>query len=141
MGRNRLIQNSRLISSREEMLSFAKELLPSLSKGTILALSGPLGAGKTTFVQGLAKALQIEEEVQSPTFSLMQTYPKLTHFDLYRLKTAEDFLSLGFDEYLDQDQICAIEWPEKIASFLPKTAIWLSFEYQGEKRIVSQRLK
>lgn len=134
MGRIRLAR-SYLLKEKQETKAFgafvAKELLPS----AVLALYGDLGAGKTTFVQGLAEALGIVEPVQSPTFILLNVYEKLAHFDLYRLKNGSDFMSLGFCEYFEEPLICAIEWPEKIVSFLPQNTIHIHFEYKDGGRI------
>lgn len=108
-------------------------LLPS---NAILALRGDLGAGKTTFVQGLALGLGIQEPVQSPTFVLFNNYNDLLfHFDLYRLKSADDFLNLGFDDYFYKG-ICAIEWPERIASLLPPKTVFIDFIHENRERVV-----
>jgi len=131
MGRERL-------SSAEEMFAFGKEFALSLAPNAILTLSGNLGSGKTTFVQGLAAGLQIEEPVASPTFVYLNIYQgtlPLFHFDLYRLKTKEDFFALGFQEYLSAGGICAIEWPEKID--FPPGARHLCFTHESRGRVVS----
>ena len=129
MGRNRVV----FLSSPEEMIAYGKQLAATLPPGSILALSGDLGAGKTTFVQGLALGLQIDQPVQSPTFIYFNQYEgekPLFHFDLYRMKGPQDFLGMGFDEYFEAEGICAIEWPERIASLLPKRAMRISFSHQ-----------
>ncbi|MEI6278952.1 MAG: tRNA (adenosine(37)-N6)-threonylcarbamoyltransferase complex ATPase subunit type 1 TsaE [Verrucomicrobiae bacterium] len=89
-----------------------------------LSLEGPLGAGKTCFVQGLAEGLGLDaSEVSSPTFPLVHEYPggrhPLVHFDLYRLEQEEELVPLGFDEYLQAPGICAIEWGGKFPRLLP----------------------
>ena len=104
---------------------------------TILALQGDLGAGKTTFVQGLAKELGIREVLQSPTFTFCQIYEgscELVHFDLYRLNKESDFLLLGFEEQFDSKGIVVIEWPERIATLIPKTALLVTLAHSGEGR-------
>ncbi|MBX7067185.1 MAG: tRNA (adenosine(37)-N6)-threonylcarbamoyltransferase complex ATPase subunit type 1 TsaE [Parachlamydiales bacterium] len=116
------------LKSAEETLAFGAFIAKHIEKNTILALTGNLGAGKTTFVQGLAQGLGILEPIQSPTFILLNVYEGLAHFDLYRLKNAEDFRSLGFEEYFDQ-MICAIEWPDRIQELLPSKTIHIHFEY------------
>lgn len=111
-----------------------------LPSSTVLALSGELGAGKTTFVQGLALGLGILETVQSPTFVILNIYQaRLFHFDLYRLKKASDFIDLGLEEYFQKGGICAIEWPDLIVKFLPSTTISIDFAYDGTKRIAEMR--
>lgn len=133
MGRIRL-------TSTEDTISFGRKMASLIPPNAILALSGDLGAGKTTFVQGLALGLGIQEPVQSPTFVLLNNYNDLLfHFDLYRLKTADDFLNLGFDEYF-QKGICAIEWPERIASLLPPKTISIHFSHENQERTVEVTL-
>lgn len=96
------------------------ELLPA---GAVVALNGPLGAGKTRLVQGLAEACGVERrDVVSPTFSLIQEYRgrrNVFHFDVYRLKDDDEFLALGPDEYFAGPGICVIEWAEKVRDCLP----------------------
>ncbi len=133
MGRERVT----LISSREEMIAWGKEFASSLEPNTILALSGHLGSGKTTFVQGLALGLGINEPIQSPTFVYLNQYQgrlSLYHFDLYRMKDEADFLGLGFEECLEADGVSAIEWPERIPLLLPHWTMRLFFSHQGTQR-------
>jgi tRNA threonylcarbamoyladenosine biosynthesis protein TsaE len=129
MGRDRIIP----LSSAEDTVLAGRIIGSALTPHTVLALSGDLGAGKTTFVQGLALGLGHDALIQSPTFIYLNVYEgtilPLFHFDLYRMKTASDFLGLGFDEYFDKGGVCAIEWPEKIASLLPKSTLYLSFAH------------
>lgn len=134
MGRDRIV------SSSEEMIELGKQIGSSLPPGSILALSGDLGAGKTTFVQGLAIGLGIQDPVQSPTFVYLNHYEgnlPLFHFDLYRLKGEEDFLGMGFEEYFVSSGICAIEWPERIPSLLPSNTVRLTFSHVKEGRRVN----
>lgn len=123
-----------LLKSEEDTILLGQQVAQTLPSGAILALSGDLGAGKTTFVQGLARGLEIKDPIQSPTFSILNIYPGLYHFDLYRLKNSADFLGLGFDEYFEKDGVCAIEWPERIPSLLPPHTISIHFSYSGEQR-------
>ncbi len=132
MGRIGLIVS---LSSAEQTLAFGQEMAALLSPNAILALSGDLGAGQTTFVQGLALGLGIHEPVQSPTFVLLNDYGRLYHFDLYRLKRGADFTTLGFEEYFQKGGICAIEWPERIQELLPPDTIHIHFSYKEEGRL------
>jgi tRNA threonylcarbamoyladenosine biosynthesis protein TsaE len=120
----------------------ASELAGSLKPGDILALSGPLGAGKTTFVQALARALGIKRIPQSPTFSLMRSYElpravhgikRLLHVDAYRIEQASDLLALDLDEELSGGEtVLVIEWPEKVKKWLStKSAIRLTIVNYG----------
>jgi tRNA threonylcarbamoyladenosine biosynthesis protein TsaE len=87
-------------------------------RGFVIALSGDLGAGKTQFVRGVARGLEIPSRVHSPTFTLVNEYGggrlKLFHLDLYRLETAEQILSAGVEEFLSPDGVAVIEWAERI---------------------------
>lgn len=134
MGRIGLKSCYPLVSA-EETFAFGKMAADLLPKGAILALSGNLGAGKTTFVQGLAEGLGILEPIQSPTFVLLNVYEGLAHFDLYRLNTVSDFTGLGFDEYFESGRICAIEWPDRIQTILPPSTLYINFVYEKEGRI------
>jgi tRNA threonylcarbamoyladenosine biosynthesis protein TsaE len=108
--------------------------------GRVIALSGDLGAGKTTFVQGFAQALGIDKRITSPTFILMRQYPitpngMLYHMDAYRIDAnpKEEVENLGLREIWDeQGNILLIEWAEKIKEYLPKDTIWIHFEYVDE---------
>lgn len=135
MGRIGLTKGNYYLQSADETFFFGKQMGLSLPKDAVLALTGNLGAGKTTFVQGLASGLGIKDRVQSPTFILLNLYEGLAHFDLYRLKSAADFTSLGFDEYLSSNCMCAIEWPERIENLLPLETIRIHFDYEKEGRV------
>ena len=136
MGRIGLNVN---LTSPDETLAFGRKMATQLPPGTILALSGDLGAGKTTFVQGLAQGLGIVGPVQSPTFVLLNIYEGLYHFDLYRLKNSTDFTKLGFEEYFHKGGICAIEWPDRIAGILPPETVYIDFSYEKNGRAAAVR--
>ena len=107
---------------------FADELQP----GDILALKGPLGSGKTCFVQGIARGLGVTERyITSPTFVLIREYQgrlPLYHIDLYRLGSGLEIGMLGLDEYLNGDGVTAIEWPEKMEDGLPERTVKISID-------------
>lgn len=110
---------------------FGKEL----KAGDIVAFTGTLATGKTYFTKGIALALLIEEEVTSPTFTIVSEYYgslPLYHFDLYRLTSYEDFADMGGEEYLYGDGVCVIEWSEKILNDLPKNTIFVDIQIKGE---------
>ena len=118
-----------------EMESLAVSLTKKISAGTTIALSGDLGAGKTTFSQMLCKALGIKQPISSPTFTYLNIYEdKVAHFDLYRLENKEAFFALGFEEYLDSDFITLIEWPEIVEDVLPENTLHLKFTHFEDKR-------
>ena len=112
--------------SAEESEALGQKIGRFLQKGDILAMRGPLAAGKTTLTKGIARSLGIRDEITSPTFCLISEYAgkmPLYHMDVYRLDGAEDFINLGTDDMLYGDGVCVIEWSEKIMSELPDTAI------------------
>lgn len=110
--------------SAEETQALAARLAAEMPPGTVLCLHGDLGAGKTCFVQGLAKALGVRRPVGSPTFTLINEYrgkTRLAHIDLYRIRGAGDAFGLGLEDYLFHfDGIVAIEWAERVAELLPE---------------------
>lgn len=111
-------------SSREDTMRLGSELVEQYPQGGVFCLEGDLGAGKTTFVKGVAQALGIDPRtVTSPTYSYLNIYNRLHHFDLYRLTSASDFQHMGLEEYLYVPGFIFIEWSERIDSLLPKTAV------------------
>lgn len=97
----------------EETQSIAAKIAATLKGGEVILLNGDLGAGKTTFTKGLAKALGIEETVTSPTFTFMKEYTgrlSLYHFDMYRVEDEDELYELGLNDYLNMNGVCVIEW-------------------------------
>ncbi len=108
--------------SPEETWELAAELAAELGPGTVIALHGDLGAGKTCFIQGYAAALGIDEPITSPTYTIIGEYEgrlPLHHIDLYRLSGPEEAIGLGLEEYFDANGITAIEWAERAEGLLP----------------------
>lgn len=121
------------------LAAIAANLAPALRPGDIIALSGDLGAGKTTFARGILRGLGWAGEVPSPSFTLVQTYPTdpvLWHVDLYRLATPGDADALGLDDAWDS-AVVVIEWPERLGDRLPADALCLRLDGAGE---VTRRL-
>lgn len=135
----------------DEAARFARSLTLRPDRATLVTLSGELGAGKTTFVQGVAKALGIDERVTSPTFVIMKIYPtehppaggfeRLVHIDAYRLKGEHHLQVLGWEELLkDPKNLILMEWPEQAGGAVPTDAVRIEFRYSGdhEREIVYQ---
>ena len=124
--------------------NFAREILAAGTQknAVVLALSGDLGSGKTTFLQGFAKGLGIEEVVNSPTFIVMKRFKiydlrfkNFYHIDCYRLDNEKDVEFLHFQEIISNPKnIVAIEWPEKIAGILPQNSISITFKHLKENK-------
>ncbi len=128
--------DSILCSSPEETAAAAALFATHLRSNDLIALTGDLGAGKTTFVKALAKALGSLDLVQSPTYVYLQMYEAslpLFHFDLYRMNTADDFLAMGFEEYFSAGGITLIEWPQIISHLLPAHTIHLNIQTLSEQ--------
>ncbi len=128
--------------SEIETIEFAKKFAKNLKGGEVLALEGELGAGKTTFIKGLAEGLKVADTITSPTFVLLKEYKgkindkkiSFVHVDAYRADDIEDIKSVGIEDYLNRnDVILAIEWAEKIKEILPKSTINISFLHIKEK--------
>lgn len=133
-----------LSHSSMETTSIAFELGKSLPDNTIICFFGDLAAGKTTFIKGLVYGVAgiDPEHVHSPTFTYLHIYTgrlkTVYHFDLYRLRDIDEFLSMGFDEYLDAGGVCCIEWSERIAACLPANRMNIYIEHAGEdKRLIT----
>ena len=126
--------------SADETRALAALLGSRLHPGVVLCLIGDLGAGKTTWTQGLALGLGLppEEPVNSPTFTLVSEHPggrvPLYHFDVYRLLDSSGLYDLGFDEYLSGDGVVVIEWADKIADALPPDRIDIALTVEGPDR-------
>jgi tRNA threonylcarbamoyladenosine biosynthesis protein TsaE len=126
------------VSSVEETWALAKELAKELKPGDVVCLEGDLGAGKTTFTQGLAAALGVPGRVTSPTFCIVQEHQSpdvlLVHMDLYRLHGEEDVEAIGWEDYLSRGAIIAVEWPERAGALLPSSAHHVAFHHKGEEK-------
>lgn len=124
-----------ITNNSQETREFAQKLAKQVKPGTIIALTGPLGAGKTVFAQGLAQGLGIRENMRSPTFLLVKNFNNFYHIDCYRLKNSEDLVKLGFREILrNKNNIIAIEWADKIRDILPKRTIWVKMKSLEENK-------
>ena len=124
-----------LTNSPDETEALGAALGRVLTPGTILAYRGDLGAGKTAFTRGLAKGLGYADSVTSPTYTIVNEYVggrlPLFHFDMYRLRSADDLWGIGWDDYLDRGGVCAVEWSENVAEAM-EDAVFVTIEKIGE---------
>lgn len=124
-------------TSPEETMEIGRQLGRRAAAGEVYALDGDLGVGKTVFTKGFAEGLGIDEPVSSPTFTIMQIYEEgripLYHFDAYRIEEPEEMEEVGFDEYIDGDGVCLIEWAGRIQELLPPDTIVVRIEKDLEK--------
>ena len=132
------------VNSVEETWELAKKLAAELRPGDVIFLEGDLGAGKTTFTQGLAAALGVPGRVTSPTFCIVQEHRRqstavdgsrlLVHMDLYRLHGEDDVIAIGWEDYLAEGAILVVEWPERAGTLIPATARHVVFTHlDGEE--------
>ena len=116
--------------SREETEHLGARLAEVLTGGAVVAFTGDLGAGKTAFVSGMARALGVTERVTSPTFTIVNEYEgdrlPLFHFDMYRLGSADELFHIGWEDYLVRGGVCAVEWSENVAEAIEDDAIRVS---------------
>ena len=114
-------------NSEKETFELGKNLGEQAKAGQIFCLNGDLGVGKTVFTQGFAKGLGIEENVNSPTFTIIQVYEEgripLYHFDVYRIGDPEEMYEIGYEEYFFGEGVCLIEWSKLIEELIPEEAI------------------
>lgn len=126
------------LKNEEYTKKIGKSLGELLFEGAIVCLNGDLGAGKTTVTKSIAKALGINEDITSPTFTIVNEYNEgnilLYHFDVYRIGSSEEMYDIGFDEYIDSNGICVIEWSDIIKDILPKERLEIFLSYEDEGR-------
>lgn len=123
------------VPSAQAMVELGRRIGKILRPGDVLGLVGDLGTGKTTLVQGIARGLDIEANITSPTFTLIKQYSgrlTLYHIDVYRLDDPEEILLLGIDEILLQQAVVAVEWADKVEEILPKNHLRIEIQLAGK---------
>ena len=124
------------IDSLDELDSVAEAVLESLDGRTVVAFDAPMGAGKTTLISRIAAQLGAEDDVTSPTFAIVNQYEgerTIYHFDMYRIERPEEALDFGCEEYLASEELCLVEWPEKIEALLPDDTMVVKIEILGDE--------
>ena len=129
------------IGSLDELDNVAREVLDSLAGRTVVAFDAPMGAGKTTLISRIAAMLNVDDDVASPTFAIVNQYEgdrTIFHFDMYRIERVEEALDFGCEEYFASGELCLVEWPEKIEPLLPEDTMVVRIEILSdtERRFV-----
>jgi tRNA threonylcarbamoyladenosine biosynthesis protein TsaE len=125
-------------NSRAETEEIARQIADDLVAGSVLALTGELGSGKTFFTQALVAGLKSDAAVTSPTFTLVHEYPggrlPVYHFDFFRLENRESVVRLGLEDYFFSNAVSVIEWADRFPDLIPEKARWISFEIKSERQ-------
>jgi len=128
-----------ILADETETLALGAALTPCMQPGLVIWLDGDLGAGKTTLVRGLLRALGDAGPVKSPTYTLVEIHVvsglNLYHFDFYRFNQPEEYLDAGLDEYFAGDGVCLVEWPERASPYLPAADLHIRLTVEGEGRL------
>ena len=123
--------------SEEETFRLGESLARGARAGQVFALNGDLGVGKTVFTKGMAAGLGIRENVNSPTFTIVQEYEggrlPFYHFDVYRIGDIEEMEEIGYEDYFYGNGICLVEWAELIRELLPEHTVWITIEKDLER--------
>ena len=122
-------------NSESETEAAGAKLAAALPDGSVVALYGGLGVGKTAFVRGMARGMGIDAHVSSPTFTIVNEYSgarELFHFDMYRLGSADELFDIGWEEYLARGGVCAVEWSERAPEALPEGTVTVTIRRDEE---------
>lgn len=125
------------LENEEQTKEIGYKLGQLLTPKSVVCLIGDLGAGKTTMTQSLAKALEVDDYITSPTFNIVNEYEgrmPLYHFDVYRIGSSDEMYDIGFDEYIDGEGVCIIEWANLIEDILPNEYLYIEMNYKETGR-------
>ena len=125
------------LENEEKTREIGSKLGELLTPKSVICLIGDLGAGKTTMTQSLARALGVDDYITSPTFTIVNEYEgkmPLYHFDVYRIGSSEEMYDIGFDEYIDGEGVCIIEWANLIEDILPDEYLYIELKYKDMSR-------
>jgi len=132
----------RQLESEQATMACGRVLAGQLAEGSVLALCGGLGSGKTCLTKGIVAGLGSSAAVTSPTFTLVHEYPgarlDVAHFDFYRVQSGEELVAAGWDDYLDRGGLVIAEWADRFPALLPDHSIWLQLETAGNSRIIRE---
>ena len=128
-------------STISDLLAVSKHLAELVSEEKIILFSGEMGAGKTTLIKEFCKYLEVQNEVSSPTFSLVNEYESkvgpVYHFDLYRIQSEEELYDIGYEDYFYSGYLCLVEWPEMASGIIPANHISVKIRVENDQRIIT----
>ncbi len=142
-GENHLniIESYSEASTRELGLTLGKEAGP----GSIFALIGDLGTGKTILAKGMAEGLEIQSDIVSPTFTIVQEYHEgrlpFYHFDIYRIEDEDELFEIGFDEYINGNGVCLVEWADQVPEAMPEETVWIRISKDLSKGVEYRKIE
>lgn len=125
------------LENEEQTREIGFKLGKLLTPKSVVCLIGDLGAGKTTMTKSLAKSLEVDDDITSPTFTIVNEYEgkiPLYHFDVYRIGSSDEMYDIGFDEYINGDGVCIIEWANLIEDILPDEYLYIEMNYKESGR-------
>ncbi|MDA7803714.1 tRNA (adenosine(37)-N6)-threonylcarbamoyltransferase complex ATPase subunit type 1 TsaE [Crocinitomix sp.] len=130
-----------VLNELADIAKVAPAFLKVMGSHKMIAFKGDMGVGKTTFITGLLKEMEIEDHVSSPTFSIVneyysKSYGKVYHFDFYRIEDEVEALDIGVEEIFEEDAYCFMEWPEKIDNLLPENCVTVTIDLENAARII-----
>ena len=129
------------VSTISDLIQVSKHLNGLIQKEKIILFSGEMGAGKTTLIKEFCKNLDVDDEVSSPTFSLVNEYESkvgpVYHFDLYRIQSEEELYDIGYEDYFFSGDLCLVEWPELASEIIPENHISVKIRIENDQRIIT----